>query len=382
MSEDLDAAKLTPSLSAIRRLLPLAQAALNYLPLACLLLAVTASVQVLLPQVMRLVIDGPLGAHGHLTLSQRWEELRSLALLFIALLATGFSANYLSTWLLQKFGQNLVLNLRHQLFAKLHRLPITYFDKQAVGRTVSRVVNDSNSLSELFTSVLAAGLGDLILITGILLVLLFTDPVLSLILGLFCPILAALVYWFRNRSAPLYKVQRALVARVNAYFSEILEGLSTVKSFQADTFQKNRFGEMNQESLDNELQLLTLVARFRPGFAVARIAASAALLTLGGWSVHSHLFFALHQPSLLSFGTTGRTLQYSDSSYRGLGKSDRHFGSRGRDQLRPTSPDGRRDYPLQQGELSLLPRQTCFARRFLHHRARGKRGLGGAHGLG
>ena len=285
MSEDLSSPKLAPSLGTIRRLLPFAGSSLSYLPLASLLLTVMATVQVLLPQVMRLVIDGPLAGHSLVTLPARWEELRFLASLFIGFLSLGFCANYLSTWLLQKFGQNLVLNLRHQLFAKLHRLPISYFDKHAVGRTVSRVVNDSNSLSELFTSVLAAGLGDLILVSGILGVLLFTDPVLSVILAVFCPVLGALVMWFRHRSAPLYKVQRALVARMNAYFSEIMEGLSTVKSFQAHHFQKDRFGGLNQDSLDNELQLLTLVARFRPGFAVARIAASAALLTVGGWSI-------------------------------------------------------------------------------------------------
>jgi ATP-binding cassette, subfamily B, multidrug efflux pump len=273
---------LTPAFTAIKRLLPLAGRSLGYLPLAFLLLLVMSSVQVFLPQIMRLAIDGPLALHSPVSAALRWKEMQSLSGLFLGFLALGFASNYLSTWLLQKFGQTLVLHLRRSLFAKLHRLPIRYFDQHAVGRTVTRVVNDSNALSELFTSVLAAGIGDVMLLTGILTVLLLTDPVLSAILAVFCPFLIALVVWFRRRSAPLYQVQRGLIAQINAYFSEILEGLGTVKSFQAETYHQARFASMNEKSLNNELQLLTLVARFRPGFAVAGMAATATLLTIGG----------------------------------------------------------------------------------------------------
>lgn len=277
--------RLLPSAAVLKRLLPMAQRAVYYLPLAFLLLGVLAAVQVMLPQVMRLAIDGPLGPHTVQSKEARWLEIHALGGLIVGLLLVGFVSNYFSTWLLQKFGQNLILELRRTLFRKLHRLPIAYYDKQALGRIVSRVVNDTNSLSELFTQVLAAGLGDIILLVGILVVLLVTDPVLSVILALFCPLLVWLVFWFRNRSAPLYKVQRSILARINAYFSELLEGLPTVKSFQSENFQRTRFAEMNHQSLDNEIDLLTLVARFRPGFAVARMAASAALLTAGGWFV-------------------------------------------------------------------------------------------------
>jgi ABC-type multidrug transport system fused ATPase/permease subunit len=282
---DPENSTLLPSLPVIRRLLPMAGRAARYLPLAFVLLIVFAVVQVMVPQVMRLAIDGPLGAHPHLSTQERWEGVHFLGELFVGLLAVSFVTSYFSTWLLQKFGQNLVLNLRKKLFSKLHRLPISYFDKHAIGRTVSRVVNDSNSLSELFTQVLAAGLGDLLLLFSILLVLLLTDPVLSVILGLFCPILFALVVWFRRRSAPLYKEQRALLAQISAYFSEILDGLPTVKSFQADDFQRRRFEEMNSGSLENDLDLLTLVALFRPGFAVANLAATTILLVVGGWYI-------------------------------------------------------------------------------------------------
>jgi ABC-type multidrug transport system fused ATPase/permease subunit len=178
-----------------------------------------------------------------------------------------------------------VLNLRHQLFAKLHRLPISYFDKHAVGRTVSRVVNDSNAISEMFTTVLAAGLGDILLMLGILGILLWTNPLLTAILFAFCPILIAVVLWFRARSAPLYKVQRKLLAIINGFLSEVLEGLATVKSFGGESFLRSRFAGLNQECLNNEIGLIRKVAVFRPSFAVAQIAATGLLLSIGGIAV-------------------------------------------------------------------------------------------------
>lgn len=274
--------RTNPRLSTIRRLLPMAAESIRYLPLAMLLLATVAGVQVMLPQVVKMAIDGPINPSSAMTEPTRLHQIQDLGLLFLGLLAVGFCANYLSTWILQKFGQTLVLHLRKNLFAKLHRLPMAYFDKNAVGRTVTRVVNDSNSLSELFTSVLAAGLGDILMLAGVLAVLVGTDPVLTFILCTFCPILLLLVWWFRRKTSPLYDEQRHLTARTNAYFSELLEGLSTSKSFQADLFHQERFAQLNDSFLKNELDLLKIVAVFRPGFAVARMLATALLLTLGG----------------------------------------------------------------------------------------------------
>lgn len=277
--------KLMPSSDAIRRLVPMAGASRAYLPLAFFLLLLLAGIQVALPQLIKLAIDGPLSLAGLKARGQSAEQLEDLALLFVGLLVVGFVANYVSALLLQHFGQTLVLNLRHALFAKLHRLPITYFDKNAVGRTVSRVINDSNALSELFTSVLAAGLGDILLLTGILGVLLWTDKILTLILFGFTPFLVGVVLWFRSRSAPLYKTQRRVLAIINGFLSEVLEGLSTVKSFGGQGFLRGRFESLNKECLDNEISLIRKVAVFRPSFAVAQIAATGLLLTIGGLSV-------------------------------------------------------------------------------------------------
>lgn len=293
--------RLMPSSSAVRRLLPLAGRTRPLLPLAFLLMLTLAAIEVALPQLVKMAIDGPLSAVGASSKVAALGELQQLGTLFLGLLIVAFAANYLSALLLHQFGQTLVRQLRCELFAKLHRLPISYFDKNAVGRTVSRVVNDTNALSELFTSVLAAGVGDLLLMTGILGVLLWTNPALTLILFAFCPVLVGVVLWFRKRSAPLYKTQRRLLAVINGFLSEVLEGLSTVKSFGGERFLRDRFAALNGQSLDNEVGLVRKVAVFRPSFAVAQIAATGLLISLGGLAV-------LQQK--LSLGTLVSSLLY------------------------------------------------------------------------
>lgn len=293
--DDETPSRLMPSSSAVRRLLPLAGRTRALLPLAFLLMVTLAAIEVALPQLVKMAIDGPLSGVGSgglpkaasspLETAAAVAQLEQLGGLFLGLLVVAFVANYVSALLLHQFGQTLVRQLRHDLFAKLHRLPISYFDKNAVGRTVSRVVNDTNALSELFTSVLAAGLGDLLLMTGILGVLLWTNPQMTLILFAFCPILTAVVLWFRSRSAPLYKTQRRLLAIINGFLSEVLEGLSTVKSFGGEGFLRDRFAKLNAQSLDNESSLVRKVAVFRPSFAVSQIAATGLLISLGGLAV-------------------------------------------------------------------------------------------------
>ena len=265
------------------RLLPMAADKRNNLGLAFLLLVALSSIQALLPQVLRMAVDGPLSPIWSVeSLEFRTRHLHSLGQLFLAFLALAFAANYLSTLLLQTFGQTLVRNLRQNLFEKVHRLPIRYLDTHSIGRTVSRVVNDSSALSDLFTSVLASGLGDLILLVSIFFILLVTDPVLSVILFLFVPPLTMLVLWFRRESSRLYKIQRKLLARINAYLAETLDGHATIKVFQGEARQSERFDELDQQNLENELSIVTRVAIFRPGFSVAKTLATGALLCFGG----------------------------------------------------------------------------------------------------
>lgn len=283
--DDQPSLKLGTTRHTLRRILPFAGPSWKALPVAFILMLLLASAQIALPQLIKLAIDGPLSPQNSQSLVKSTHALHVLAFQFLGFLALGFITSYTSALVLQHVGQNLVYHLRQELFTKLHRLPMSTFDKNAVGRIVSRVVNDSNALSELFTSVLAPSLSDLLMMAGILIVLLISDPILCAIVFVFCPLLIGITIWFRSRSAPLYKVQRQILAIINGFLAEVLEGLSTVKGFGGQSFLRARFTQLNTDCLDNEMALIGKVAIFRSSFSVAPIVATGLLLTVGGLSV-------------------------------------------------------------------------------------------------
>lgn len=301
----------------VGRLLPMAGDKKSNLALALILLTILSTLQALLPQVLRLAIDGPLSDIWSVeSQAFRIEQLEFLGKLFVGFLAMAFAANYFSTLLLQSFGQTLVQNLRQSLFRKVHRLPVSYLDTHSTGRTVSRVINDSSALSDLFTSVLASGLGDTILLLSIFGTLLYTDPILSMILFGFTPPLTLLGLWFRKESTRLYSIQRKLLAKINAYLAETLDGHATLKMFQGEERQSQRFERLNAEILENELSIVTRVALFRPGFSVAKTLATGALLCLGGLSVlNGHTSIGTLISSILYIGLLFSPLEQLAEKY-------------------------------------------------------------------
>ncbi|MGE0489483.1 MAG: ABC transporter ATP-binding protein [Vulcanimicrobiota bacterium] len=248
---------------------------------ACLAGSLASSmVRVALPQVVRAGIDGFMVAAG--ATAGRLEGLQHLALVYIGLLLAGLVIEYSTALGLNRVGQGVVRSMRTRIWAKFHRLPIKFFDQNAVGRLVTRVANDTNALAELFTNVLASGLADFFLFFGILLAMLYLEPGLTAILFLLCPFLVALTFWFKRVSQELYRELRVLLARVNAFFQETVQGITIIKSLSAQKVMRERFALLNHECYTNEMNIIHRQAMFRPAFAISEILASALVLIIGG----------------------------------------------------------------------------------------------------
>ncbi len=253
--------------------------------LVCLVGALLSSgVRVALPQLVKTGIDDFMLGSG--VLAARLDGLRNLALGFVGLLVLGLVVDYANALGLNQVGQEVVMSIRSRLWAHFHRLPIQFFDKNAVGRLVTRVTNDTNALADLFTNVLATGLADFFLFFGILYAMMSLNPVLTGYLFLLCPFLLALTFWFKRVTETLYRELRVLMAQVNAFFQETVSGLAVVKSFAAQGELRRRFGELTDACFDNEMKIVHRVALFRPGFAVAQIVASAIVLLVGGAQIN------------------------------------------------------------------------------------------------
>jgi len=212
----------------------------------------------------------------------------SLALLYLGLLVANFLLSYGTTLGLNRLGQTAVLRMRGELWRHLHRLPVKYFDENPVGRLVTRVTNDTATLSDLFASVLATALSDLALFFGILAILWALDPGLTLRLFLLAPPLILLSLWFKAASQRIYRVVRVQVAKVNTFLQESVQGIVVLKSFVREREFSERFAALNAEFYKTQMRLIYIFAVFRPLIDAFAVSAVALVVWYGGGQALHH----------------------------------------------------------------------------------------------
>ena len=242
-----------------------------------------AGVEVRLPQVMASGIDQFMisKAAGHV----RMDGLMHLGLVYLGLVFLAAALGFLLTLGFNRVGQLVVERLRNHLFEHLHRLPIGYFDGNPVGRLVTRVANDTGTLSEFFTGVVANLLCDLLKLLVLLGALFWASPRLTLsVLVLGPPALLASVL-FQRANTRVNREIRRMLAQLNAFIQENLQGLATLKSFTAEARMQRDFDRQNTEYLGVEMRLVYLYMLFRPLFGTISMLSLAIILWVGGWQV-------------------------------------------------------------------------------------------------
>jgi ATP-binding cassette subfamily B multidrug efflux pump len=149
-------------------------------------------------------------------------------------------------FLMQRMGLRAVRRLRERLFAKIQRLPTSYFDHMPLGKVMTRVTNDVESLSELFSSGAVRIVGDLLFLLGTLLLLFSVDYKLALAGVSTLPVLAIGVQLFRQRARQAFRRVRALLSELNAYLQEHLSGMHVVQLFDQIPRVRERFEDSNR----------------------------------------------------------------------------------------------------------------------------------------
>ena len=247
---------------------------------ALVLIAIEAGMQLVGPLLTRWVIDRAFPAKDTGLIVQ-------VAVAYTAMLVVQFGAAYGETIFTNLLGQRVMRDLRAQLFARLQRLPIAYFDRTPVGRLVTRVTSDVEALNELFTSGVVAGLGDLFTLLAISIVMLVVDWRLALASFTVIPlvILASRVFQSSVRSS--YRDIRTRLARLNAFLQERLAGVRIVQLFGRERAEIARFDGLNRAHLDAHLKSVTMYALYFPVIEFLTTLALASLLVGGGFRVGS-----------------------------------------------------------------------------------------------
>ena len=208
--------------------------------------------------------------------------LGTLAAIFLVALLLEFLFEYGQTLLTTYVGQRVMYDLRLQIFGHLQRLSIPYFDRHPVGRLMTRVTSDVETLNELFSSGVVTVFGDVFTLAAIMVMMLVTDWRLALVAFSVIPVVWLTVTLFRRSVREAFRDIRIRLARLNAYLQEHLSGVRVVQLFGRERAASAEFRRINAEHLDAHLRSITIYAIFFPVVEVLTSIALALLLWYGG----------------------------------------------------------------------------------------------------
>jgi ATP-binding cassette subfamily B multidrug efflux pump len=211
--------------------------------------------------------------------------LSLLAGLYLATLLFELIVEYGGAVLTAFIGQRVMYDLRMEIFGHFQRLSVTYFDRNPVGRLMTRVTSDVETLNELFSSGVVTIFGDVFTLVAIMGMMLVIDVRLALVTFAVIPLVWLTAAIFRRRVRDAFRDIRYRLARLNAFLQERLSGMRVVQLFGREADSARRFGELNREHLGAHLRSITIYAIFFPVVEVLTAVAMALLLWYGGLRV-------------------------------------------------------------------------------------------------
>ncbi len=210
------------------------------------------------------------------------ETIGLLAGIFLILEILIFFTGTLQNYLLRYIGQKIMFDIRAELFSHIQRMPVVFFDRNPVGRLVTRTTNDVAALAELFSSGLVVVIGDIFLVVGIAITLVALEPSLGLATLSTVPLLVVAAWYFQTRLRDAYRQVRGCIAKVNSAISENLSGVRIVQIFNREAVQAEKFDLLNSAHREAQLSSVFNHAMLAPVVTVVNAIAVVVILLLGG----------------------------------------------------------------------------------------------------
>jgi len=264
--------------------------------LALAVFPLVAGLELLQPYLVKVAVD------DHI-LTGDWAGLSRVGALFALALGALYGLRIAQAWLLQLAGQRVMHDLRNALFAHLQRQDARFFDRNPVGRLMTRVLNDVEAIHELFTSGVVAIVGDVLTLSGVVVIMLGMNWRLALVTFALVPVLVAVAVYFRSRSRDAYRVARTRLSRLNAGLQESLQGMAVIQAFVREAEERARFAALNQDLRRAQFRSTFFEASLYASVEVIGSAAVALLLWYGGGQVIQ---------DALTFGALVAFLEYTN----------------------------------------------------------------------
>jgi ATP-binding cassette, subfamily B, multidrug efflux pump len=214
-----------------------------------------------------------------------WVGLGPVAGLFLLVLAGLYLLRTTQAYLTQLTGQLVIYDLRNAIFTHLQRLDARFFDRNPVGRLMTRVLNDVDAINELFTSGVVSILGDVLTVVGVVAIMLWMNWELALVTFALMPLLALATGYFRLRARDSYRIVRTRLARLNAFLQESLQGMSVIQLFARERRERALFAGLNADLRHGQFRSTFYDASLYATVEAIGSAAVALLLWYGGGEV-------------------------------------------------------------------------------------------------
>jgi ATP-binding cassette subfamily B protein len=330
----------------MRRLMAYLRPHKAYVAGALLALIGDAVTQLAPPYLVKIAIDQYI-AQGDL------GGLDTIALVYLAVLIASFTLEYAQTYMMQMIGQRIMVDMRMQIYTHLQRLDLSFYDRNPVGRLMTRVTTDVDVINDLFTSGVVAAFGDLFMLVGIMVTLLWMDWRLALIAFSVLPLILVLAQWFRRNVRESYRKVRLRIARINAFLNEHINGMATVQLFRREEVNYGRFELINREHRDANVEQVFFYAVFLPAVEFVAAIATGLILWHGGGLVLNNT---------LTLGSLVAFILYAGRFFRPISDMSEKFNT-----LQAAMASSERIFQLLDTEVAVKnPVQSTAARRQSH----------------
>ena len=293
----------------VRRLMPFILAYKKQATLALLMILLASAFQIITPKLTQIGIDDYI-QHNDLA------GLRIIIAVFIGVLVLGFFTRLAEMYTMEWIGQHIMFDLRQKIFGHLQHLSLTFFNRNPVGRLMTRVTNDVEALNELFTSGMVAIFGDILTLIGILSIMFYMNWKLTLATMLVLPLLFIITIIFKIKVREAFRAIRTRIARINSYLQENISGMMVVQLFNRERKNFIEFDKLNRDHLDAYLKTIFYFAVFYPAVDIIGALSTGLIIWYGGIKILA---------GQLSFGELVAFIQYAIMFYRPISELSEKF---------------------------------------------------------
>ena len=214
-----------------------------------------------------------------------YQGIAFIAIVFLLASVAAFAVQYAQAIVMQTMGQYIMYDLRKQIFAHLQKLSVQFYDRNPVGRLMTRLTTDVDALNEMFTAGVIAIFGDVAMICFIVIWMFLENWKLALVSFAILPLLAGLTSWFRRGARASFREVRVRIARINAFLQEHITGMPVVQLFNREEKEMSKFNEINQAHRKANIDTIFYYAVFYPAVEIIGSIGIGLIIWYGGGEV-------------------------------------------------------------------------------------------------